>query len=131
MRRVDPADLWFGVVFGVIATGVFALAAIVLWDSVTNSRFSSQLLPMLGLVIGVTLVRGPIGSLGRGPRFLCWFLCGSVSFALFMFSRGEAISPALAAGMGLAWAIVDLLVELFRRKRGAVADRVPIEGSDR
>lgn len=119
MRKVDPADLWFGVVFGVIAVGVFALYAIVVWDTATSRTFQSSFLPMLGLWIAVSLVRGPIGKLGRGPRFLSWFAFGSVSFGLFMFSRGEALNLAMAAGMGLAWAALDLLVEHFRSRREA------------
>ena len=119
MRRVDPADLWFGVVFGVIAVGVFALAAIVVWDTATSSTFQSNLLPMLGLWIAVIVVRGPIGRLGRGPRFLAWFAFGAISSGLFMFSRGEAFSLAMAAGIGLAWDALDLVVEYFRSRREA------------
>ena len=119
MRKVDPADLWFGAVLGVVMVGVFALAAIVAWDSVTSTTFQSNALPFIGLWIVVGVVRSPIGRLSRGARFLAWFLFGTVSFALFTFSRGEAINPALAAGLGLAWAVADLLVEHFRSKREA------------
>ncbi len=117
MRKVDPADLWFGAVLGVVMVGVFSLAAIVAWDTVTSSTFWPNALAMLGLLIAVSVVRGPIGRLSRGPRFIAWFFFVTVSFALFTFSRGEAFNPALAAGLGLAWAIADLLVEQFRSKR--------------
>jgi hypothetical protein len=120
VRRVDPADLWFGVVFGMVAVGVFALAAIWLWDTATtSSTFWPNLLAFAGLWVAVNVVRGPIVRLGRGPRFLSWFIFGTVSFALFAFSRGEAFNLALAAGMGLAWATFDLLVEYFRSRREA------------
>jgi peptidoglycan/LPS O-acetylase OafA/YrhL len=119
VRKVDPADLWFGVVFGVVAAGVFALAAIVAWDSVTRSSFWTTLMPMLGLVFGVSIVRGPIGRLGRSLRFLCWFGIGAISFALFAVIRGETFNPVLAAGVGLGLAIVDLVTEYSRQKREA------------
>jgi hypothetical protein len=118
VRKIDPADLWFGVVFGVIAVGVFALYAIVVWDTATtSSTFWPNLLAFAGLWVAVNVVRGPTGRLGRGPRFLSWFIFGTVSFALFAFSRGEPFNLALAAGMGLAWAVVDWLVEHFRSRR--------------
>jgi hypothetical protein len=119
VRKIDPADLWFGVVFGLIAVGVFALYAIVAWDSVTSSSFQSRFLPIFGLWIAISIVRRPIDRLGRGPRFLAWFLFGTVSAALFTFSWGDPFNPGLAAGMGLALAIVDLVTDHFRQKREA------------
>ena len=118
MRKVDHADILFGVVFGLIAVGVFALYAIVAWDSATGSS-SSRFLTMTGLWIAVAIVRRPIDRLSHGPRFLAWFLFGTVSAALFTFGWGDPTNPALAAGMGLALAIVDLVLEHFRRKREA------------
>jgi hypothetical protein len=120
VSNVDSADLWFGAVFGVVAAGVFALAAIVLWDTATTSNsFWPNLLAIAGLWVAVNVVRGPIGRFGRGPRFLSWFVLGTVSFALFAFGWGEAFNPVLAAGMGLVWATFDLLGEYFRTKREA------------
>ena len=119
MRKVDHADILFGVVFGVIAVGVFALYAIVAWDSATSISFQSRFLPMIGLCIAMSIVRRPIDRLRRRPRFLAWFLFGTVSTALFTFSWGDPINPALAAGMGLVLAIVDLVTEHFRQKREA------------
>lgn len=119
MRKSDPADLWFGVVFGLIAVGVFALYAIVVWDSAKSPRFWSTLLPMLGMIFAVSVVRGPIERLGLAPRFLAWFAFSAVAFALFMFGRGEAFNPALAAGMGLGFATLCLIVDLIRSRRAA------------
>jgi hypothetical protein len=119
VRNVDPADIWFGVVFGVIAVGVFALYAIVAWDSATSSSFQSRFLPIFGLWIAISIVRRPIDRLSRRPRFLAWFLFGAASAALFTFGWGDPINPALAVGMGLALAILDLVTEYFRQKREA------------
>lgn len=117
MRKVDHADILFGVVFGLIAVGVFALYAIVAWDSATSSSSKSRFLPMIGLWIAVAIVRRPIERLSRGPRFLAWFFFGIVSAALFTFFWGDPINPVLAAGMGLALATLDLVTEYFRQKR--------------
>lgn len=119
MKKVDHADILFGVVFGLIAVGVFALYAIVAWDSATSSSFQSRFLPMIGLLIAVAVVRRPIERLSRGPRFLAWLLFGTVSAALFTLGWGDPINPALAAGMGLALAMLDLITEHFRQKREA------------
>jgi hypothetical protein len=119
VRKVDHADILFGVVFGLIAVGVFALYAIVAWDSATSSSSRSRFLPMIGLWIAVAIVRRPIDKLTRGPRFLAWFLFGTASAVLFTFGWGDPINPALAAGMGLALAILDLVTEYFRQKREA------------
>jgi peptidoglycan/LPS O-acetylase OafA/YrhL len=119
VRKVDHADILFGVVFGVISIGVFVLYAIVAWDSATSISFQSRFLPMIGLCIAMSIVRRPIERLSRRPRFLAWFLFGTVSAALFTFSWGDPMNPAVAAGMGLALAIIDLVTEHFHRKRDA------------
>jgi hypothetical protein len=119
VRNVDPADLWFGVVFGVVSAGVFALAAIVVWATATSGRFWSTALPFFGLWVALSVVRGPFGRLSRGPRFLALFIFVPASYALFAVSRGEGFNPALAAGLGLALAVLDFLVEHFRSRRAA------------
>jgi hypothetical protein len=116
---VDPADIWFGVVFGLIAVGVFALFAIVARDSATRPSFQSQMLPLIGMLIAMSIVRGPIDRLGRGPRFLAWFIFFTASFALFAISRGEGFNLALTAGMGLALTIFGFVVDYFRSRREA------------
>jgi hypothetical protein len=119
VRNVDPADLWFGAVFGVVSAGVFALAAIVVWATATSGRFWTSAAPFIGLWIAVGVARGPIGKLSRGPRFLAWFILLTVLCALFTVSRGDEFNPALAAGLGLALAVLDFLVEHCRSRREA------------
>ncbi len=119
MRNVDPADLWFGAVLGVIMVGVFALYAIVAWDSATSPSFQSQMLPLIGMLIAMSVVRGPIDRLSRGPRFLAWFIFFTASFALFTITRGEGFNLALAAAMGLALTIFGFVVDYFRSRREA------------
>jgi hypothetical protein len=119
VRKVYHSDILFGVVVGVIAVGVFALYAIVVWDSATSSSFQSQMLPLVGMLIAMSVVRGPIDRLGPGPRFLCWFIFFTVSFALFAVTRREGFNLALAAGMGLALATFGLVADYFRSRREA------------
>ena len=119
MRKVDPADLWFGAVFGLVAAGVFALAAIVVWDSATNVTSRSNMWSFVWLWIAMVVVRGPIGRLRRGPRLLAWFAFGTVSFVVFMLIRGEPINPGVVAGMSAGLALLDLVMELYRARREA------------
>ncbi len=103
MRNVDPADLWFGVVFGVIAVGVFALYAIVVWDSATNVTSRSNMWSFAWLWIAIVVMRGPIVRLRRGPRFLAWFAFGTVSFVVFMWIRGERSTPFSLSVWARGW----------------------------
>jgi hypothetical protein len=120
VRSVDSADLWFGAVFGLVAAGVFALAAIVLWDSATTSRtFWPNMLTIFGMWVVIGLLRGPLARMGRAARFLSWFCFGAAVVALVGFAKGEAFDPAMAAAVGLAWAVVDWLVGHFRSRREA------------
>lgn len=119
MRTFDRSDLWFGVVLAPIFALVALAALIVLGDVVTGPSFWSFLVPYLGLCIFVSLVRGPLGKLGRAPRFAAWFCIGIAATALFASSKGETFHLGVAAGIGLALAIIDLLVEHFRSKREA------------
>jgi hypothetical protein len=123
VRRVDPADLWFGVVFGVIAVGVFALYAIWFWDTATTSRtFWPNLLTMLSGVVVGTLLRARLDRAGRAPRLVLFFCIGFAAVTLTEVSRGRAIGLAVVAaavGVGLVFVIFDALGEYFRSKRQA------------
>ena len=123
MKNVDSADLWFGAVFGVVAAGVFALAAIVLWDTATNSTtFWPNMLAMFGLWVVLAALRGPVERMGRAWRFLFWVGFGTAVFALAGLFMGEAFRPAIAATIGLVWASLDWLAEYLRARREATGE---------
>ena len=123
MKSVDSADLWFGAVFGVVAAGVFALAAIVLWDTAKNSTtFWPNMLAMFGVSVVVAALRGPVERMRRAWRFLFWVGFGTAVFALAGLIRGEAFSPAMAFTIGLAWAVLDWLAEYLRARREATGE---------
>ena len=123
MKHVDSADLWFGAVFGVVAAGVFTLAAIVLRDTATNSTtFWPNMLAMFGMWAVLAALRGPVERMGRAWRFLFWAGFGTAVFALVALIRGELFSPAIAATIGLVWAIFDWLAEYWRTRREATGE---------
>ena len=116
MRSLDRPGQWLTAFF----IAVFALPPVAFFAALASDRsFWSNFLPMAGFVIILSLLRGPLGSLGRPLRFLAWFCLGVAAAVVIAFSKSEAFSLATAAVLGLALAIGDFLGELFRSKRDA------------
>ncbi len=116
MRNLERSGQWFTA----ILIAIFALPVVAVVLSMASSRsFWSNLLPLVGIIIFVSLIRAPLERLGRAPRFVAWLGIGAAAAAVFALTKGEAFSLPIAAFLGLAWGIADLVAEYFRSKREA------------
>jgi hypothetical protein len=64
-------------------------------------------------------MRGPLSALGRTPRFVAWFCIGVTGGTFFALGTGRDFNLAIAAGFGLAIAIVDLIGTLWAERKAA------------
>jgi hypothetical protein len=115
VKTFDRSDLWFGIVLAPIFALVALAAFIVLGDFVTRPSFWSSL-PILGFVLVASMMRGPLRRLGRAPRSFSWFCIGFTAAALVAIGQGHEFSLASAAGLGLAFVIIDFLSERYGPK---------------
>lgn len=114
MRALERSGQWLTA----FLIGLFAIPPAALLVGLASERsFWAAVLSWAPLYIIVGVMRDPLRSLGPAPRFVAWFCICVTGMAFFMAGRGEEFDLAIAAGIGLAWAILDLLVEHLRSKR--------------
>lgn len=114
MRNLDRSDLWFGAV----VAALFALVVAVFYGPLA-SRMWPQLLAYTGLVWFVSLMRRPIGRLGRVARFAAWFCIGAAAGVFFPRGDGQGFTVAGALSLGLGLAIGDFISEWFAARKAA------------
>jgi hypothetical protein len=99
---------------------LFAIPPAALLVGVASERsFWLALLPWLPIWVIPAVMRDPLSKLGRAPRFVAWFCIGVTGSAFFQVGRGEEFNLAVAAGLGVALAIVDLIVTLWSERKAA------------
>ena len=102
---------------------IFAIPpAALLIGIISDQSFWLKFLSMAPLIFLPGLMRGPLRRLPLVPRFVAWFCIGVTTFAFFTVGRGDEFNLALAAGLGLALAIIEFVTDHFRRKREKAHD---------
>ena len=107
--------MWFGATIVVF----LALVSVTLFAGFWSGAFWSQFLPLAGFIIVVSFLRGPLDRLGRAFRFIAWFFIGVAGATLVALSKMEPFNLWVAAVLGLALAVGDLVAEHVRSKREA------------
>ncbi len=99
---------------------LFAIPPIALLIGIASDRsFWLQFLAMAPLLFLPSLMREPLRRLALAPRFVAWFCIGFTGAACFIVGRGEEFNLAIAGGLGLALAILELSTDHFRGRREA------------
>ena len=97
---------------------LFAIPPIALLIGIVSDQsFWLKFLSMAPLIFLPGLMREPLRRLPLAPRFVAWFCIGVTTFAFFTVGRGDEFNLAVAAGLGLALAILEAFMEHFRKKR--------------
>jgi hypothetical protein len=112
VRAFDRTDLWFAI----LLAPFFALFAFGFVGAAVTSR---NFWLVAAAVIAGSLLRLLLERLGRTARFVALFCTFAVGLELIAWGSGEELSLAGAAGIGLAIAVFDGLVEHFRQRREA------------
>lgn len=115
MKLFDRSDLWFGIVLAAL----FILVIAFLGPAFVRTGSRPNFWVNMGFIVALSFVRGPISRLGRAARFIALFCVGFLAMVLNTIIQGAAFDLALAAGLGLTLAILDLVIDYFHARKEA------------
>jgi hypothetical protein len=116
VRALDRQGQWLTAFF----IAIFGLQVVALLVGVVSDRsFWAALLPCAPLWLIANVMRAPLRSLDRMPRFIAWFCIGVSGVTFFQFGKGEGFDLALTVGFGLALALAEFITAHFETRRMA------------
>ncbi len=116
MIAFNRSDLWFGVVIAIF----FVVAAFVFFGQAVSDRaFWSMMLPVIGCISVISLVRSSLAKLGWAPRAVTWFSIGFTAATFVAAGGGHNFSLVTSVGSGLALAVFDFVSDKYMIKKEA------------